>query len=155
MTQVANYTAIRDGFITKARTLTSYFVQSWQVTDDEADVNRGAKYYMILRPGAVPVGPLPGLQTKKMYRVNWNITFDLQVKYTNFKTSWNEFTLLRDAVLNKFAFTVDKSLAGVNGIWDITITAPEPPGQKPPEGAPAWVGQQMTAIITQDINVLP
>lgn len=149
--QQADYTALRNGFMTKARTLTAYFPQSWQVSDDEADVNRGAKYYMILRPGAVPIAPVLG--SKKIYRANWNITFDLQVKYTNFKNSWNEFTILRDAVLNKFVFTMDPSIPGTFGIWDVSITAPDPPGQKPPEGAPAWVGQQMVAILTQQIDV--
>jgi hypothetical protein len=142
--QQADYTVLRNGFMTKARTLTNYFVQSWQVTDDEADVNRGAKYYMILRPGAVPIAP---------FRANWNITIDLQVKYINFKSSWNEFTMLRDAVLNKFVFTMDPSIPGTFGVWDVSITAPDPPGQKPPEGAPAWVGQQMVAILTQQIDV--
>jgi hypothetical protein len=151
--QQADYTVLRNGFMTKARTLTNYFVQSWQVTDDEADVNRGAKYYMILRPGAVPIAPVPGLQSKKLFRANWNITFDLQVKYINFKSSWNEFTMLRDAVLNKFVFTMDPSIPGTFGVWDVSITAPDPPGQKPPEGAPAWVGQQMVAILTQQIDV--
>ena len=153
MTQQANYTTIRDGFMTKARTLTQYFVQSWQVTDDEADVNRGAKFYMILRPGAAPITPVAGLETKKIYRINWNITFDLQVKYKDFKTSWNEFTALRDSVLNKFVFTLDQSIPGTFGVWNVAITAPDPPGQKPPEGAPTWVGQQLVAIITQQIDL--
>ena len=93
------------------------------------------------------------LETKKLYRVNWNITFDLQVKYKDFKTSWNEFTALRDAVLNKFVFTMDQSIPGTFGVWNVAITAPDPPGQKPPEGAPTWVGQQLVAIITQQIDL--
>ena len=149
-----NYTAIRDGFMVKARTLNTYFKADWQVTDDEAAVNRGAKYWMILRPGAVPIGPVPGLPaTKKIYNVNWNIVFDLQLQYKSFKESWNDFSTMRDAVLNKFVFTLDKTLPDVKGIWDISITAPEPPGQKPPTGAPTWIGQRMTAVIIQRITV--
>jgi hypothetical protein len=36
--QQANYTALRDGFITKAKTLTQYFVQPWQVSDDASNL---------------------------------------------------------------------------------------------------------------------
>ena len=150
---IADYSSIKTGFMTKARTLTDYFVHSWQVTDDDADANRGAKYYMILKPGSIPIAPVPGLQTKKLYKVDWNIVFDLQVKYKNYKTSWDEFTALRDAVLNLFVFNTTKTLPGVAWIWDINITAPEPPGQKPPEATPVWLGQQMIAIITQHIDV--
>jgi hypothetical protein len=151
--QQADYTLIRDGFITKARTLTQYFVNSWQVSDDASSVNRGAKYMMILRPGAVPIAPMPGLQSKKIFRVSWQISFDLQVKYVSFKESWNEFTMLRDAVLNKFVFTMDPVIPGTYGIWDVSITAPEPPGQQPPSGAPTWLGQTLIATLVQQIDV--
>ena len=153
MTQQADYTAIRDGFMTKARTLTAYFPQPYQVTDDEADVNRGAKHYMILRPGAAPIAPVAGLQSKKLFRISWNITFDLQVRYKDFKHSWNEFTDLRDAILNLFVFTMDPSIPGTFGIWDVSLTAPDPPGQKDQNGSPAWLGQQITAVIVQQIDV--
>ena len=153
MAQQADYAAIKTGFMTKARTLTEFFVHPYQVTDDDADVNRGAIYYMICRPGAVPIGYVPRLETKKLYNVNWNIVFDLQHRYKSFKESWQHFADLRDAVLNKFVFTIDKSLPGTIGIWDVTITAPEPPGQKPPEGAPTWIGQTLIAVISQRIDV--
>lgn len=151
---IADYSSVKAGFMTKARTLTQYFAHSWQVTDDDADANRGAEYYMILKPGSVPVSPMSAaLNTKKIYKVDWNIVFDLQVKYKNYKTSWNKFETIRDSVLNLFVFTTDKTLPDVPWIWDITITAPEPPGQKPPEATPVWLGQQMIAIITQQIDV--
>jgi hypothetical protein len=151
--QQANYTALRDGFITKAKTLTQYFVQPWQVSDDASNVNRGAKYLMILRPGAVPIAPVPGLQSKKLFRVSWQISFDLQVKYVSFKESWSEFTMLRDAVLNKFVFTMDPSIPGTFGVWNILITAPDPPGQQPETGAPTWLGQTLIATLEQQIDV--
>lgn len=149
----ANYSLIKAGFIAKALTLTQYFKQSWQVTDNDADANRGADYFIILAPGSLPVSSVPNLNTKKLYRVEWNIVFDMQLRYKSYKESWNNFALMRDDIFNLFVFTIDKSLPGVNGIWDITITAPEPPGQKPAEGAAAWIGQQMTAVITQDLDV--
>lgn len=154
MPSTANYAEIANGFMAKARTLTQYFKHSWQVTDNDADANRGADYYIILKPGSLPVGPVPNAVTKKMYRVEWNIIFDMQLRYKEYKTSWSNFAKMRDDLFNLFVFTIDKSLPGVNGIWDINITAPEPPGQKPPEGAPTWIGQQMIAVVTQDIRIL-
>lgn len=153
MTQQADYALVKNGFMTKARTLTQFFAYDYQVTDNDADANRGAKYFIILKPGSVPIGPVPNMPTKKMYNVAWNIVFDMQLKYKDFKNSWNEFSAMRDAILNLFVFTLDKTLPGVNGIWDITITAPEPPGQRPPEGAPTWIGQTMIAVITQRIDI--
>ena len=154
MTQQADFSLIKAGFMTKARTLTDYFPHSYQVTDDEADVNRGAVNYMILRPGAVPIATVPGLgNSKKIYEANWNIVFDLQVKYKSFKTAWTDFGTIRDAVLNKFVFTTDPSLPGVLNVWNVSITAPDPPGQKPPAGTPTWIGQQLIAIVTQKIDI--
>ena len=153
MAQQADYGAIKNGFIAKAKTLTQFFVHDYQVTDNDADANKGARYFMILKPGAVPITSVPGVVTKKIYNVSWNIVFDLQVKYKSYKESWNEFTALRDAVLNLFVFTMDKSLPGCFGIWDIAITAPDPPGQKPPEGNPTWIGQTLIAIIVQRLDI--
>lgn len=155
----ADYTVIKNGFIQKARTLkqlngSAYFVHDYQVTDDDADANRGGKYFLLLKPGAVPISPIPNLVSKKFYKVDWNIVFDLQVRYKSYKESWDEFTLIRDAVLNLFVFTLDKSLPGVLNIWDVSITAPNMPGQKPPESTPVWLGQQMIAIIEQHIDLM-
>lgn len=151
--QQANYALIKDGFLSKARTLTQFFTHSWQCTDDDSDANRGGKYFLIVKPGAVPIGTVPGAVTKKIYEVKWNISFDIQVRYKDFKNSWSEFSIMRDAILNLYVFTMDKSLTGVNGIWDIGITAPDVPGQKPPGGAATWIGQSMIAIINQHIDI--
>jgi hypothetical protein len=151
--QQADYAAVKNGFITKARTLTDYFTHSWQVTDDDSDANRGGKHFLIVKPGAVPIAPLPNLVTKKIYQVDWNLVFDLQVKYKSYKQAWGEFSGLRDAVLNLFVFTMKKELPGVFGVWNVMITAPEPPGLKMSGGLPTWAGQQCVAIVTQRIDV--
>ncbi len=162
MTSQADYNLIKNGFMMKARTLKKYFQYDYQVTDDETDVNRGGVHWIITRPGAAPITPWPGEKSKKFYQVNWNLVFDMQIKYKNYKTSWNQFGEMRDAVFNLFVFTLDKSLpdptseegALIKGIWDIAITAPDIPGQKPPAGAPTWIGQQLIAIITQRIDLV-
>jgi hypothetical protein len=152
---VVSFPIIKDGFMAKMRTLKRadgtkpYFNNAYQVTDDEAAVNRGAKYWIITRPGSAPITPQ---QTKKIYNVAWGIVFDMQIRYKSYKESWDEFGLMRDAILKLFVFTLDKTLPGVKGIWDITISAPDLPGYKPPN-SPTWIGQQMTATITQQINV--
>ncbi len=148
----ADFKAINAGFMTKARTLTEYFKQPFQVTDNDADVNRGAKYYLITRPGAAPIATSPTNPTKKIYYITWGIVFDLQVKYKEYKESWNEFATIRDSILNLYVFTEDKTIPGVKMVKDVMIVAPEPPGQKPPDGVPTWVGQQLICNITQEIN---
>lgn len=156
----ADYEVIKNGFMIKARTLTDHFTYDWQVTDNDADANRGALQFLITQPGAAPITLTPGLATKKIYDVSWNIVFDIQIKYKDYKTSWNKFSALRDAILNLYVFTLDKTLptdktftAFVPGIWDIMITAPEPPGQKPPGGTPTWIGQRLIAVILQRIDI--
>lgn len=158
MNQV-DYDVIVQGFMRKMRTLTQYFAHDWQVTDDETNVNRGGVYWVITRPGALPINPWPGVQNSKtVYSVDWNIVFDAQVKYASYKESWPKFAEMRDAIINLYVLRLDKSLPDANGnpikgIWDISITAPDPPGQKPPAGTPTWVGQQLIAVITQRIDL--
>jgi hypothetical protein len=151
---IANFPLVKAGFMAKARTIELLSKKTWQVTDDDTDVNRGATHFLIVKPGAANIGPVPNNPTMKLYYVGWNITFDLQVKYKNYKESWGQFEEIRDLVLNKFVFTLDKNLPGVKNVMNVTITAPDPPGQKPPEGTANWVGQQMVATIMQEIRVL-
>lgn len=151
---LASFPTVKAGFMEKARTIDLLSKRPYLVTDDDTDVNRGGFHFLIVKPGAANIAPNPSNPTKKLLYVGWNITFDLQVRYKNYKDSWSEFEVLRDLVLNKFVFTLDKSLPGVRMVDNVLITAPDPPGQKPPEGTAAWVGQQMVATVMQEIRIL-
>jgi len=143
------YGACKTAFMAKARTITPYIKHDWQVTDDDTDANRGADCFMIFRPGPAPIEQY---LTKKIIKVDWHLIFDMQIRYKTYKTSWNLFEAFRTAILNKFVFTDDPFLSTVPFIEDVRVLANEEPGQKPPDAAtPAWLGQTMTAIITQKI----
>lgn len=158
-----DYGLVNAAFMRKARTLTKYFKHDWQVTDKDNDVERGGDYFLITRPGALPIGPVPGLNTKKLYYVSVTITFDLQHRWKNYGTSWPAFGEMRDAIVNLYAITKDKTLpsptaenpnAKLPGVDNISINAPEPPGQKPPPpGTPTWIGQTLSAVILLRIDV--
>jgi hypothetical protein len=142
------YALIKSAFMVKARTISPYIVQSWQVTDDDTDANRGADCFMIFRPGSVGLAPQ---NTKKIIKVDWTLIFDMQIRYKNYKTSWSLFEEFRTAILNKFVFTDDPFL-DIPFFEDLVIQASEEPGQKPANVAsPTWIGQTLRAIITQRI----
>jgi len=142
------YGACKTAFMTKARTITPYIKQAWQVTDDDTDANRGAECFMIFRPGSAP---MEQYLTKKIIKVDWNLIFDVQIRYKTYKTSWKLFEDFRMAILNKFVFTDDPFL-DVPFVEDVRILANDAPGQKPPDvPTPTWIGQTLTAIVTQRI----
>lgn len=145
-----HYNLCKQAFMTKARTMTDFIKKDYQVTDDDADVNRGAQCYMIFRPGPAPITPF---LTRKILTVEWNLIFDMQVKFKAYKESWTLFENFRTAILNKFVFTNDYLLPGVQNVDNVMILANQSPGQKPPDvPSPNWLGQTMTAVITQQIT---
>lgn len=142
------YGVVKTAFMTKARTITPYIKQDWQVTSDDTDANRGAECFMIFRPGGAPTSYD---RTKKIIIVNWRLDFDIQIRYKTYKTSWKLFEDFRTAILNKFVFTNDPFL-DVPYFMDLVIDSSQSPGQKPPDvPTPVWIGQTMTAIVTQQI----
>ena len=146
---MTDYAVVKTAFMAKARTIPTYIKHGWQVTDDDADANRGADCFLIFRPGAAP---MEQFLSKKIIKVDWNLIFDMQIRYKTYKTSWKLFEDFRDAILDKFVFTNDIYLAGVPFVEDVRLQANEAPGQKPPDVVtPTWIGQTLTAIITQKI----
>ena len=142
------YGVCKTAFMTKARTITDYVKYDWQVTDDDSDINKGAECFMVFRPGGAPANYD---RTKKIIIVNWRLTFDMQIRYKTYKTSWKLFEDFRMAIMNKFVFT-DDTFLDVPYFMDLVLDASQEPGQRPPDvTTPVWIGQTMNVTITQQI----
>lgn len=143
------YQQCEEAFMAKARTLTKFFEHDWQVSDDDTVINRGADYFLIVRPGAFPITPQ---DTRKILNVDWNITSDLYVRWQDYKTSWSLFKELRSDLFN--LFLADPGLDRTPNVWNVMLLSTSNPGQAPEEGRPAFIGQTLTAIITQRVRII-
>ena len=121
MTVTDFYKQCEDGLAARLRTLTTYFKLPQQVRDDDTVISGGAGNYVIYRPGAFPI--LGSLQTKKIMDMQWEITIDLYVYYTNYKESWNKFKEVRAAML--FCVHEDQTLGNTLNVRYATLSSSE------------------------------
>ncbi len=143
------YLQCETAFMARARTLTKYFEHDWQVSDDDSVINRGANYFLIVRPGAFPITPRG---TRRTLTVDWNIIADLYVRWKSYKESWSLFKELRSDLFN--LFLSDPNLDNTSFVWNVMLLASGNPGQAPEEGTPAFIGQTLIAVITQEITII-
>lgn len=114
------YRECEDGIIALLRTLTTYFPNEWQVSDDDSTLMKGAVYAVIVRPGRFPTVPR---SADDLLMVNWDTVTDLYVAYTNYKESWNKFKALRSDVIN--LLWSHPTLEDVPGVMHVEITGEE------------------------------
>lgn len=115
------YKQCEDGLAVRLRTLTTFFIKPTQVSDDDTVIAKGAGNYIIYRPGAFPI--LGSLQTKKIMDIQWEVTIDLYVYYTNYKESWNRFKEVRAAVF--FCIHEDQTLGNTLNVRYATLSSSE------------------------------
>ena len=146
------YKQCEDGMVKKARGLTSFFENSWQVSDDDTVLSKGADYFIIYRPGAFPI--LRDMQTKKFLDVVWNITVDFYVRYKAYKESWDKFKSLRAAVF--YIFNSDSNLSNTPNVFDVVFSSSENAqyfryANSPEEAKPNFIIQTGNIAISQRV----
>ncbi|MEO6565199.1 MAG: hypothetical protein ABIO63_04125 [Casimicrobiaceae bacterium] len=115
------YTQCETGLAVRLRTLTTYFKKPEQVSNDDTVISTGAGNFAIYRPGAFPI--LGSLQTKKIMDMQWTVTVDLYVYYTNYKESWNKFKEVRAAIF--FCVHEDQTLGNTPNVRYATLSSDE------------------------------
>ena len=95
MSVVDHYQAVENGLVTQLKTLTDFFPNAWQVSDDDTVISKGADFFIVYRPGSFPVTKVSDFR----YDVDWNITADLYVRYKTYKESWANFRSARAAII--------------------------------------------------------
>lgn len=116
------YKQCEDGLANRLRTgMADFFKKPTQVSDDDTVIAGGAGNYIIYRPGPFPI--LGSLQTKKIMDMQWEVTVDLYVYYTNYKDSWNRFKEVRAAMF--FCVHEDQTLGNTPNVRYATLSSSE------------------------------
>ena len=143
------YSECETGLVTLLRSLTTYFVHDWQVSDDDAVITRGAEYFAVVRPGAFPYTR----QTERLSIVNWTVVMDIYVRYVEYKTSWNKFKAFRSAIFN--LLMMYPTLNDTAGVIQVDLTSDEQAQylkfSDAPEAKPNFIIQTVRAVIAQYI----
>jgi hypothetical protein len=113
-----------------------FFAEDWQVSDNDSNLERGADYFIVMRPGAFPSLPTE-YNTGKFVDFEWESFARLYVKYVEREEQWSTFKPFRWAVIHtvrKYRFlgqvTINgDSLAQVPGVDRVrSVEASDPAG---------------------------
>ncbi len=115
------YQQCEDGFATRMRLLTAFFLKEKQVSDDDSVLSEGANYWAIYRPGAFPIPDQ--FSTDKIMEIDWNITVDLYVRYVTYKESWGLFRKFRAAIF--FLLHSDNTLGDTPNVHRVRFSSNE------------------------------
>lgn len=139
--------------------LTDFFKYTWSVSNNDTNIARGGDYFAILRPGAFPL--FQQTNTGKIKDYDWNIVFDLYVRYTEYEESWNRFKAVRAAVL----YTLDNNptlackvepLKSATNVWGVTLSSEENAQYFTLEGSeearPNFIIQTMQVTVRQRVE---
>jgi hypothetical protein len=130
--------------VERIRTLTDFFPKSEFVTDDDAILNKGADFYVVVTPDTFTTVRADGLAND----VEWNILMDVYTKFTTMNESKSKMKLVRAALLN---LITPPCLNHVNGVSRSLITANGGLFQDAPN-RPNFVWQTFIVIVTQRIR---
>lgn len=131
--------------MTKLRTLTNLFPNEKQVTDNDADLNTGAEYWAIFQPGSFPGTRVTGL----VRDVNWEIVFDLYVRYKTRAESLPKFKAARSDLFNLLH---PACLNGTNNVSKLILSASGGLQQDTPGENPNFIIQTFSAVVTQRVR---
>lgn len=73
-------------------------VEEWRVSDNDSNLERGANYFIVMRPGAFPTLPTE-YNTGKVIDVEWESFARLYVRYVERAEQWSTFKPFRWAVI--------------------------------------------------------
>ena len=111
-------------------------VEDWRVSDNDSNLERGADFFIVMRPGAFPSLPTE-YSTGKFVDMEWESFVRLYVKYVEREEQWSTFKPFRWAVidtLRRYRFlnqvVIDgETLNAVPGVDRIrTVQANDPAG---------------------------
>jgi hypothetical protein len=144
------YLECEDGFITLLQTLTPFFEHAYQVSDDDANIHRGGDNFVIVRPGAFPITRV----SDQVHDMHWEIMFDLDVRFKEYKKSWDRFKEVRSAILN--LLYSNPTLGDTPGVYDVIVDSREIAQylrfSDVPDAKPNFIIQTMRAIVTQRVT---
>jgi len=111
-------------------------VEDWRVSDNDSNLERGANYFIVTRPGAFPSLPTES-NTGKWVDMDWETFVRLYVKYEERAEQWSTFKPFRWAVIatiRKYRFLSQVTIGsetfdGVPGVDRVrSVEAADPAG---------------------------
>lgn len=145
MTNVDYYSLCEDALVEKIQTLTDFFPRSEFVTDDDAILNRGAMYYVVVTPDTFIENRADG----RTLDFDWTILVDVYSKFTTQKESKDRMKSVRAALLNLLH---PASMNHVNGVSKTLVSANGGLFQDAPD-KPNFVWQTLLVTITQRVRM--
>lgn len=139
------YSECEAALIALLQTITEFFPNTWQVSDDDTVIQNGAEVFAIFQPGSFPAVPVNALEQD----VAWNIIFDLYVAYSTKHSSLPKFKAVRSAIFN---LVHPSSLNDVSGVYRTILTGEGSIMQDIEGENPNFIIQTMTAVVTQRIK---
>lgn len=134
--------------------LPDIFKKDFQVTDNEADLLRGADYYILFRPGALPDRPVT-FQSGSFTYLDWRVTVNLFTRYVEKKLQWPQFKRYRALVL--YVMEVNQFLPNNNNVEKIVSYSASEDAQywkfnnTPAEAAPNMMTQPLSVVVRQRV----
>jgi len=101
-----------------------------KVSTSESNLQRGADYYIVIKPGGHSALDGRSIQSKSIQTMDWGYRLEMYVRFIERKEEWSRFTAFRSAVeyhliMNRYldATVIEgESLAVVPNVENISIT---------------------------------
>lgn len=138
------YSLIEEALLTRLRTLTEFFTKSEYVTDDDAILNRGSDYFIVVTPDAISATRVDG----KSNEFNWVILMDVYARFTTQHESKTKMKLIRSALIN---LLYPACLNHVNGVSRTIVDTSGGLFQDAPE-RPNYIWQTFNVTVTQRVR---
>ena len=92
------YTQCQDALQALFLSATDIFAHDWQVSDDDTNVNKGADTFVVFTPGTFQ--ELPKANDQRNTYINWDVLFELRVRFTSIGKSKANFRAARSELFN-------------------------------------------------------
>lgn len=141
------FSMVEASVMAKLRTISSLFPHSWQVSDDESNIRKGADYFAIFFPSTFTSSRANGVERF----VVWACPFDLYVRFTTKRESLSRFKAARAEL---FLLMNSKTLEGAPGVFDVSLNATSEVLQDIAGDNPNFIIQTFNAAVSQKIRFI-
>jgi hypothetical protein len=139
------YSVCESALLAKIRTLSTFFPNAWQVSDDVSEIQRGADYFVIAMPDTFPMTRADG---HDVY-VNWVVVLDLYIRFSTIQESLVRFKAVRSAIFN---LLYPASLNRTNNISKLVLSSNGGVQQDMAGDNPNFLIQTLSVVITQRVT---
>ena len=135
--------------------LTAYLTETWQITDNEFDLHRGANHFILFRPGAIPA-PADSEQDGEILEMHWQVIVNVFVRFQEKSLQWSQFEAFRGAVWYVLA-NPRNTITLNNNIWRVlsVISGEEASYWRflntPADSQPNFMTQPLTTTVKQRV----